>query len=281
MKSFTIDPVTGTGKIDCRRSTEISSSDAQIIECTKKLNRLRYELIPEKHDRILELEKSMLDFYYQREIHDEQSAMCGPHHEVLHNSFSGEKLSPSRVGEDGVAAAAAFLPPYYQCSEWGQLIEQKRSFRRAFDKEYSSELEKVQKLEESVEKEIVQGSFAAKRDAVILEEKALKELEGTLEEKKDDSKRLQQQIHREEEIQIEVGKEKSEWEAKKRRLENAKAAQQSNVDGIREELRAAEEKLSRAKIDFQQREVNIQHLKKLITDRSAQNKRRDQMKKNC
>lgn len=281
MESSSTTPLTGTGKRDCGGNTEAFSPDSRIEECTRRLNRLRYELIPEKRNRTVELEKSMLDFYYQREIHDEQSVMCAPHREDHHNSFSGEKRLTRGKGEEGVGAVTAFLPAYYQRSEWGQLIEQKRSFRRVFDKEYATELEKVQKLEESVEKEIVQGSFAAKRDALIQEEQALKALEATLEEKKEDSKRLQQQIHREEEAQIEVAKEKSEWETKKRRLEDAKQAQQSNVDGIREELRAAEDKLSRAKIEFQQRELTIQHLKKLITDRSAQNKRREQVKKSC
>lgn len=263
---------------------DLSNPDAIIDQLTQKLDHLRYHNIPEKYDAILQLEKTMLDFYYQHEIFDEQCSENSPQQRIPHDHEVCNEIKSVGVNVETVtetSSAAASLPSYYQSSEWAQLMAQEHSFRKAFDKEYSTELRKVQQSEESVEKEIIQGTFAVKRNAVIQEEKTLKALEETLQEKKEASQRIQQLIHREEEIQLGLGKEQSSWEGKKRKLEELKQEQQNNVDGIRQGLRVAEEKLSRAKQQFQQRELTIQYLNKLIAERISQNKSQEQLKKKC
>lgn len=261
-------------------SVDVFDPDAIIKALTQRLDSIRHHAIPEKHDKILQLERSMLDFYYQRAIYNEQLSEDASPYTIPQGDDACRELKIHRNIEQMAApATASVMPAYYETSEWAKLWRQKRSLRKAFDKEYSVELSKVQELEKSVEREIVQGSFAAKRVALIEEEKSLKELEEALQQKKDWSKRFQHQIHREEEIQLELRKEQSEWEEKKRRLEESKQSQQNNVDGIRQGLQAAQDKLTGTKLQFRQREMNIQYLKKLIADRIVQNKRQEQLKK--
>lgn len=274
--------------------------------CAQRVERIAAQerAIKEKSHRIIEIEKNMLHFYYRHAIYCEGAvpshrkrprglAASGEMHGAIVTDDDKNRVSSGPTPPQGSARISAraipnaetepapttMIPPYYQTSDVSKLIAEKLTAEAGFRAEYAAEQARVQAMEEEVEREVLHGTLAACRAQLAQEESALKQLEAMLQDKKSTAQQLQQAVHKEEEKQLALRRVKSEWELKKRKLEEQKQKQMDNVEWTREELRQAQRQLQETHQNLHIRELNIEHLKETIAEREARNRRRQRQNK--
>eukprot|EP00796_Vickermania_ingenoplastis_P007237 gene7237-5086_t len=209
---------------------------------------LHTDEIKKTSSQVVQLERRILDFYYQHEAHCESS--------------------------DQVSAGS--LPAYYRQSDMSRLLREKAEVGLRCREAYAASADRVQQLEKAVEEDIVLGSLAAQKSQLDAEEAGLKGLEGELRDTEAGLQQVQHAIHHEEERQLQLLEQRRACQAKRRRLEEQKQRQMDNVDSLKKDLEGSKNMLQRAKAEFQQRQLNIQHLREIIVQRETQNKRRAQ-----
>lgn len=238
----------GAGSISLSTRTTAQDEEAiqPLIKESKSLDEsiatVNNDISDARH-QVVQIEKSMLDFYYKHVISSD------------------------------VAEVQSRLP-YYAQSDLSKLKRRKKESAEEFSSHHAAALSEVEALEESVERDLVKGTLATQQQRLRDEEKALRQLEQHLSEKKDTLHQIQHSIHKEEESQLSLEKERLQFEATKRRLEDQKRRQMDNVETIRDELAARKEKLKDSAMDLRHRELAVQRLKDLIAERETSNKRR-------
>lgn len=217
------------------------SLDQERVQLEGELSALQDEM-HRVNTLTLQIEKGMLDFYYNHSIHSEREG--------------GQTSTSPRTAE----------------SDLSKLLEEKQRNREHFLAEQKQVAERVEQLKSSLEKEVIHGSLESQRVVLSKEEKELKSLENTMHELKASIQQIQQSIHKEEGVQLALQQEQCEHEKKKRRIDDHKRQLMENADKAKEDLLLARTHLEEAKAELHRRELNIDHLKGRIEELVQLNK---------